>query len=828
MENNVRESIENILISLQKDESQVLKELEKFKEKNSTKSKKKPESKEVIEYKKDLNLIRNERKNIEDFIKISIALNELRTDEKQIEEELNKYKGKYETKNGKFSKTSEAIEYDRDLKKVRKEIERKELAKSKIKLANEELFYGEEFDRMIEDIVKEKKYNFITTQRNNELEIEELKNETEIEEIEEIEEPKNETEIEETEEIEEPKNETEIEETEEIEEPKNELEIEEIEEMENEPEIEEIEEVEETENEPEVEELEETENQDEIKNEIEEYVKEEIEKIDSALEAYEILELEIKKLNSEELMTEIEELQSDFGKINANRDDLLRKRKILETITDLLTTDFTQGEKEYAAYKDKSKENEDKLNEFKEKIENTTKSYKNLEKKVKEIEEKNAEKLRAELDETIEKIDKINEKIELMEQENIELINNLRSDPKGEEWEKYKLEFDLKKRGVSGTIFLWKNRINHIRNMSMNNLQEAQKRYNRVQDKDYSELCEKELEELSVFLEKGKKHKKNITEIENRFEEKSEDLRNTADSLKDEFMEIQEQNESSKVDETVQRIVSKYWTIYYSLFDEILNPTGKHQRNQHFANSKLEKGKGVEESFLEVEETFENLLIGDLNSAGKVINEMEKVIEELKQKLAEEIIENNDEREIIENNNEEETVVNDEEEIVVNEEEIIENNEEETIENNNEEEENTPERKIENETEESTNRKNHEVVRSTVKEGNKKSFGKGIKNIFSKGYNLLDKLADRIVPIEPDKENNQNKNKENDQSEKEDDVQRRIDAGDEEYNGLSSYSKGKEFRKSQRIPEGFTVISNEPKKNKNVKSSERTDDDDQK
>ena len=156
MENNVRESIENILISLQKDESQVLKELEKFKEKNSTKSKKKPESKEVIEYKKDLNLIRNERKNIEDFIKISIALNELRTDEKQIEEELNKYKGKYETKNGKFSKTSEAIEYDRDLKKVRKEIERKELAKSKIKLANEELFYGEEFDRMIEDIVKEK------------------------------------------------------------------------------------------------------------------------------------------------------------------------------------------------------------------------------------------------------------------------------------------------------------------------------------------------------------------------------------------------------------------------------------------------------------------------------------------------------------------------------------------------------------------------------------------------------------------------------------------------------------------------------------------------
>ena len=105
------------------------------------------------------------------------------------------------------------------------------------------------------------------------------------------------------------------------------------------------------------------------------------------------------------------------------------------------------------------------------------------------------------------------------------------------------------------------------------------------------------------------------------------------------------------------------------------------------------------------------------------------------------------------------------------------------------------------------------------KKGGKKTSGN---SIFKGIYNLLDKLADRIAPLEP---------QESKEKQKKDSLEEQIKAGDDEYNErvaeekVVDINKSKEYRRKQRVSKDEVKPVEYKKKDSDDKESQQDNDD---
>ena len=123
----------------------------------------------------------------------------------------------------------------------------------------------------------------------------------------------------------------------------------------------------------------------------------EINIINAALKDYEDLKDKVNNLRDDNLKNKVEELQQNFGNMQASYKELLRRKQILETIRELTVKDFEQAEKEFMAYKKENDKNKEKMAAFKTSIKKMNTEYEKIKKEIEEIKEKEAEaKRRAE------------------------------------------------------------------------------------------------------------------------------------------------------------------------------------------------------------------------------------------------------------------------------------------------------------------------------------------------------------------------------------------------------------------------------------------------
>ncbi len=778
-----------------------------------------------------------EDKSIND---INNALNSLQKDEEQIKQEIEKLQGKYEFENGKFVEPKEVTQYKKDLERVQKEIEEKTATREQRKLDEEKLTERE--NNLIEEkanLEDENRIKYLKNlYRNNPeayemidkkleerrrridfklSEIEKIRNLPESEraniDIDEWLKEAEEKNLDENyEKKTEPREEEIGEKTLEVDEP-----IEPEEEAESQEENEEQIEPEEEAESP-------KENEEETKQMLVDNIDKEIDKINQVLKKYEELENEInelsepfdvdmeQKINSQK--KEIKDLKLSIGKLSI-------KKQTLEAMKELVEKDVKQAKKEYEEYENKSEENDKEIEQIEETIEKLDVKQKEIADEYKKKEEErftnSIDDIIAEFEDILDGYEYINDKVSEV-RENVGFIGFFGKETDKEVIKKVFEEADAEVTKKIKSINKLKNKLINIKKLAETDLNAAWNEMSNEEeelDSIETESVKEQIIELGQLCDEIKKYKEYIqteTEAHQQFNfEKSEEINKIADLIKNSTdMDI------GKINDLRLRIgkirielvrgndirdnkenwceLAKDKTNLTDFLEEI-----KQNMKKYMEEYKKEREKEIselKEAFKEAyriePEEFEDGYYFDDEEEPEGVDEFEEYTENPSGRSEEAQFEPNEEEESYEN---------------------YEPDEEELGENDDDSEEHKDtQRKIS---------KAKKISRTLGK------IGRGISRFKETGvfrfvYNILDKLANKIVPLEIS-EGEERRNDENS-------LEEQLKAGDEEYNKRSSgesekvvnINRSREYRRKQRVSrEQLNPIEH---KNKDSKDKENQKD----
>ena len=778
-----------------------------------------------------------EDKSIND---INNALNSLQKDEEQIKQEIEKLQGKYEFENGKFVEPKEVTQYKKDLERVQKEIEEKTATREQRKLDEEKLTERE--NNLIEEkanLEDENRIKYLKNlYRNNPeayemidkkleerrrridfklSEIEKIRNLPESEraniDIDEWLKEAEEKNLDENyEKKTEPREEEIGEKTLEVDEP-----IEPEEEAESQEENEEQIEPEEEAESP-------KENEEETKQMLVDNIDKEIDKINQVLKKYKELENEINELSEPfdvDMEQKINFQKKEFKDLKLSIGKLSIKKQTLEAMKELVEKDVKQAKKEYEEYENKSEENDKEIEQIEETIERLDVKQKEIEDEYEKKEEErftnSIDDIIAEFEDILDGYEYINDKVSEV-RENVGFIGFFGKETDKEVIKKVFEEADAEVTKKIKSINKLKNKLINIKKLAETDLNAAWNDMSNEEeelDSIETESVKEQIIELGQLCDEIKKYKEYIqteTEAHQQFNfEKSEEINKIADLIKNSTdMDI------GKINDLRLRIgkirielvrgndirdnkenwceLAKDKTNLTDFLEEI-----KQNMKKYMEEYKKEREKEIselKEAFKEAyriePEEFEDGYYFDDEEEPEGVDEFEEYTENPSGRSEEAQFEPNEEEESYEN---------------------YEPDEEELGENDDDSEEHKDtQRKIS---------KAKKISRTLGK------IGRGISRFKETGvfrfvYNILDKLANKIVPLEIS-EGEERRNDENS-------LEEQLKAGDEEYNKRSSgesekvvnINRSREYRRKQRVSrEQLNPIEH---KNKDSKDKENQKD----
>lgn len=778
-----------------------------------------------------------EDKSIND---INNALNSLQKDEEQIKQEIEKLQGKYEFENGKFVEPKEVTQYKKDLERVQKEIEEKTATREQRKLDEEKLTERE--NNLIEEkanLEDENRIKYLKNlYRNNpeayemiDKKLEERRRRIDFK-LSEIEKIRNLPESERANiDIDEWLKEAEEKNLDENYEKKTEPREEEIGEktLEVDETIEPEEEAEsQEENEEQIEPEEEAEspkeNEEETKQMLVDNIDKEIDKINQVLKKYEELENEInelsepfdvdmeQKINSQK--KEIKDLKLSIGKLSI-------KKQTLEAMKELVEKDVKQAKKEYEEYENKSEENDKEIEQIEETIKKLDVKQKEIADEYKKKEEErftnSIDDIIAEFEDILDGYEYINDKVSEV-RENVGFIGFFGKETDKEVIKKVFEEADAEVTKKIKSINKLKNKLINIKKLAETDLNAAWNEMSNEEeelDSIETESVKEQIIELGQLCDEIKKYKEYIqteTEAHQQFNfEKSEEINKIADLIKNSTdMDIGKINDlrlrigkirielvrGNDIRDNKEKWceLAKDKTNLTDFLEEI-----KHNMEKYMEEYKKEREKEISElreavkgvHMIEPEE-FDDEYYFDDEDDPESADGFEEHTENPSRRSEEAQFEPNEEEESYEN---------------------YESDEEELGENDDDSEEHKDtQRKIS---------KAKKISRTLGK------IGRGISRFKETGvfrfvYNILDKLANKIVPLEISEGEERRSEEES--------LEEQLKAGDEEYNKRSSgesekvvnINRSREYRRKQRVSrEQLNPIEH---KNKDLKDKENQKD----
>ena len=778
-----------------------------------------------------------EDKSIND---INNALNSLQKDEEQIKQEIEKLQGKYEFENGKFVEPKEVTQYKKDLERVQKEIEEKTATREQRKLDEEKLTERE--NNLIEEkanLEDENRIKYLKNlYRNNPeayemidkkleerrrridfklSEIEKIRNLPESEraniDIDEWLKEAEEKNLDENyEKKTEPREEEIGEKTLEVDEP-----IEPEEEAESQEENEEQIEPEEEAESP-------KENEEETKQMLVDNIDKEIDKINQVLKKYEELENEInelsepfdvdmeQKINSQK--KEIKDLKLSIGKLSI-------KKQTLEAMKELVEKDVKQAKKEYEEYENKSEENDKEIEQIEETIEKLDVKQKEIADEYKKKEEErftnSIDDIIAEFEDILDGYEYINDKVSEV-RENVGFIGFFGKETDKEVIKKVFEEVDAEVTKKIKSINKLKNKLINIKKLAETDLNAAWNEMSNEEeelDSIETESVKEQIIELGQLCDEIKKYKEYIqteTEAHQQFNfEKSEEINKIAYLIKNSTdMDI------GKINDLRLRIGK--------IRIELVR--GNDIRDNKEKWCELAKDKTNLTDFLEeIKHNMENYMEEYKKEREKEISELREAVKGVHMIEPEEF----DDEYYFDDEDDPESADGFEEHTEnpsrrSEEAQFEPNEEEESYENYEPDEEELGENADDSEEHKDTQRKISKAKKISRTLG---KIGRGISRFKETGvfrfvYNILDKLANKIVPLEI----SEGEERRND----EDSLEEQLKAGDEEYNKRSSgesekvvnINRSREYRRKQRVSrEQLNPIEH---KNKDSKDKENQKD----
>lgn len=778
-----------------------------------------------------------EDKSIND---INNALNSLQKDEEQIKQEIEKLQGKYEFENGKFVEPKEVTQYKKDLERVQKEIEEKTATREQRKLDEEKLTERE--NNLIEEkanLEDENRIKYLKNlYRNNpeayemiDKKLEERRRRIDFK-LSEIEKIRNLPESERANiDIDEWLKEAEEKNLDENYEKKTEPREEEIGEktLEVDETIEPEEEAEsQEENEEQIEPEEEAEspkeNEEETKQMLVDNIDKEIDKINQVLKKYEELENEInelsepfdvdmeQKINSQK--KEIKDLKLSIGKLSI-------KKQTLEAMKELVEKDVKQAKKEYEEYENKSEENDKEIEQIEETIKKLDVKQKEIADEYKKKEEErftnSIDDIIAEFEDILDGYEYINDKVSEV-RENVGFIGFFGKETDKEVIKKVFEEADAEVTKKIKSINKLKNKLINIKKLAETDLNAAWNEMSNEEeelDSIETESVKEQIIELGQLCDEIKKYKEYIqteTEAHQQFNfEKSEEINKIADLIKNSTdMDI------GKINDLRLRIGK--------IRIELVR--GNDIRDNKEKWCELAKDKTNLTDFLEeIKHNMEKYMEEYKKEREKEISELREAVKGVHMIEPEEF----DDEYYFDDENDPESADGFEEHTEnpsrrSEEAQFEPNEEEESYENYEPDEEELGENEDDSEEHKDTQRKISKAKKISRTLG---KIGRGISRFKETGvfrfvYNILDKLANKIVPLEI----SEGEERRND----EDSLEEQLKAGDEEYNKRSSgesekvvnINRSREYRRKQRVSrEQLNPIEH---KNKDSKDKENQKD----
>ncbi len=778
-----------------------------------------------------------EDKSIND---INNALNSLQKDEEQIKQEIEKLQGKYEFENGKFVEPKEVTQYKKDLERVQKEIEEKTATREQRKLDEEKLTERE--NNLIEEkanLEDENRIKYLKNlYRNNpeayemiDKKLEERRRRIDFK-LSEIEKIRNLPESERANiDIDEWLKEAEEKNLDENYEKKTEPREEEIGEktLEVDETIEPEEEAEsQEENEEQIEPEEEAEspkeNEEETKQMLVDNIDKEIDKINQVLKKYEELENEInelsepfdvdmeQKINSQK--KEIKDLKLSIGKLSI-------KKQTLEAMKELVEKDVKQAKKEYEEYENKSEENDKEIEQIEETIKKLDVKQKEIADEYKKKEEErftnSIDDIIAEFEDILDGYEYINDKVSEV-RENVGFIGFFGKETDKEVIKKVFEEADAEVTKKIKSINKLKNKLINIKKLAETDLNAVWNEMSNEEeelDSIETESVKEQIIELGQLCDEIKKYKEYIqteTEAHQQFNfEKSEEINKIADLIKNSTdMDI------GKINDLRLRIGK--------IRIELVR--GNDIRDNKEKWCELAKDKTNLTDFLEeIKHNMEKYMEEYKKEREKEISELREAVKGVHMIEPEEF----DDEYYFDDENDPESADGFEEHTEnpsrrSEEAQFEPNEEEESYENYEPDEEELGENEDDSEEHKDTQRKISKAKKISRTLG---KIGRGISRFKETGvfrfvYNILDKLANKIVPLEI----SEGEERRND----EDSLEEQLKAGDEEYNKRSSgesekvvnINRSREYRRKQRVSrEQLNPIEH---KNKDSKDKENQKD----
>lgn len=778
-----------------------------------------------------------EDKSIND---INNALNSLQKDEEQIKQEIEKLQGKYEFENGKFVEPKEVTQYKKDLERVQKEIEEKTATREQRKLDEEKPTERE--NNLIEEkanLEDENRIKYLKNlYRNNpeayemiDKKLEERRRRIDFK-LSEIEKIRNLPESERANiDIDEWLKEAEEKNLDENYEKKTEPREEEIGEktLEVDETIEPEEEAEsQEENEEQIEPEEEAEspkeNEEETKQMLVDNIDKEIDKINQVLKKYEELENEInelsepfdvdmeQKINSQK--KEIKDLKLSIGKLSI-------KKQTLEAMKELVEKDVKQAKKEYEEYENKSEENDKEIEQIEETIKKLDVKQKEIADEYKKKEEErftnSIDDIIAEFEDILDGYEYINDKVSEV-RENVGFIGFFGKETDKEVIKKVFEEADAEVTKKIKSINKLKNKLINIKKLAETDLNAVWNEMSNEEeelDSIETESVKEQIIELGQLCDEIKKYKEYIqteTEAHQQFNfEKSEEINKIADLIKNSTdMDI------GKINDLRLRIGK--------IRIELVR--GNDIRDNKEKWCELAKDKTNLTDFLEeIKHNMEKYMEEYKKEREKEISELREAVKGVHMIEPEEF----DDEYYFDDENDPESADGFEEHTEnpsrrSEEAQFEPNEEEESYENYEPDEEELGENEDDSEEHKDTQRKISKAKKISRTLG---KIGRGISRFKETGvfrfvYNILDKLANKIVPLEI----SEGEERRND----EDSLEEQLKAGDEEYNKRSSgesekvvnINRSREYRRKQRVSrEQLNPIEH---KNKDSKDKENQKD----
>ena len=785
-----------------------------------------------------------EDKSIND---INNALNSLQKDEEQIKQEIEKLQGKYEFENGKFVEPKEVTQYKKDLERVQKEIEEKTATREQRKLDEEKLTERE--NNLIEEkanLEDENRIKYLKNlYRNNPeayemidkkleerrrridfklSEIEKIRNLPESEraniDIDEWLKEAEERNLDENyEKKTEPREEEIGEKTLEVDEP-----IEPEEEAESQEENEEQIEPEEEAESP-------KENEEETKQMLVDNIDKEIDKINQVLKKYEELENEINELSEPfdvDMEQKINSQKKEFKDLKLSIGKLSIKKQTLEAMKELVEKDVKQAKKEYEEYENKSEENDKEIEQIEETIERLDVKQKEIEDEYEKKEEERKERFTnsiddiiAEFEDILDGYEYINDKVSEV-RENVGFIGFFGKETDKEVIKKVFEEADAEVTKKIKSINKLKNKLINIKKLAETDLNAAWNEMSNEEeelDSIETESVKEQIIELGQLCDEIKKYKEYIqteTEAHQQFNfEKSEEINKIADLIKNSTdMDI------GKINDLRLRIGK--------IRIELVR--GNDIRDNKEKWCELAKDKTNLTDFLEeIKHNMENYMEEYKKEREKEISELREAVKGVHMIEPEEF----DDEYYFDDENDPESADGFEEHTEnpsrrSEEAQFEPNEEEEWYENPEPDEEELGENEDDSEEHKDTQRKISKAKKISRTLG---KIGRGISRFKETGvfrfvYNILDKLANKIVPLEI----SEGEERRSEEESLEESLEEQLKAGDEEYNKRSSgesekvvnINRSREYRRKQRVSrEQLNPIEH---KNKDSKDKENQKD----